>query len=333
MLRAHGRTRINLDNDKRRETTAVDCGVVVSGQEMPTADIALFSRMVFLTFNKTTFSDEEKQNFEHLTRIEKRGLTHLTAQILNQRPTVQGGYRTAWDDTVSDLSALVRTSAVEDRTQKNWATILAAFRVLDPSLGLDFHYDELLALCSRMCVDQNAKTRQSNEMAVFWETVENMVGSSKAWIESDYRIMPGGRRIKTKESAKGGTLVELNPNKRYLFINFNRLSSFYWKECKDMQHAIPKESLKYYLEHSPEYLGIILAMKFKMIDNQLGYTPSDPNLAKTRTTTAMVFDYDAIVDNYGISLEIATGFRDDEPLPDEKPLTPPEEVVEDMPLF
>jgi len=160
-----------------------------------------------------------------------------------------------------------------------------------------------------------------------------MVGSSRAWIESDYRILPGGRRIKTKESAKSGTLVELNANKRFLFINFNRLSSLYWKECKDMQHAIPKESLKYYLEHSPEYLGTILAMKFKQPDNQLGYAPSDPSMAKTRTTTAMVFDYDAIVDNYGISLEIATGFRDNEPLPGEQPIAPPEEEVEDMPLF
>ncbi|MBO5500236.1 MAG: toprim domain-containing protein, partial [Bacteroidales bacterium] len=36
-----GRSRINLDNDKKRETTAVDSGVIMSGQEMPTADIAL----------------------------------------------------------------------------------------------------------------------------------------------------------------------------------------------------------------------------------------------------------------------------------------------------
>ena len=323
-----GRTRINLDNDKRRETTAVDCGVVVSGQEMPTADIALFSRMVFLTFNKTVFSDEEKQNFERLTRIEKRGLTHLTAQLLNLRPSFQGGYRTAWDDTVSDLSDLVRTSAVEDRTLKNWATILAAFRVLDPLLDLGFHYDEMLSLCSRMCVDQNSKTRQSNEMAGFWETVENMVGSSKAWIEVDYRIMPGGRRISTRESKKSGADVELNPHKRYLFVNFNRLSSLYLKEGRDAQHVIPKDSLKYYLENSPEYIGTILAMKFKLIDNQLGYTPSDPNLAKTRTTTAMVFDYDSIVDNYGISLEIASGFREVEDSPGE-PIPPPE----DLPLF
>ena len=72
------RSRMNMDNDKKRETTAVDCGVILSGQEMPTADIALFSRLVFLTFSKTTFSDDEKRRYNELKLIEKRGLTHLT---------------------------------------------------------------------------------------------------------------------------------------------------------------------------------------------------------------------------------------------------------------
>ena len=322
-----GRTRINLDNDKRRETTAVDCGVIVSGQEMPTADIALFSRMVFLTFSKTTFSDEEKRNFETLSRIEKRGLSHLTAQILSKRNLFTTHYREAWDETVSDLSNLVRTSAVEDRTLKNWATILAAIRVLDGQMGLPFTYQEMLSMCAKMCVEQNNKTRQSNEMASFWETVENLVGSSRAWIEVDYRISRGGRRIKTKESKQSGQEVELNPNRRYLYVNFNRLSALYVKEGRDTQKVIPKETLKYYLQHSPEYVGTIPSMKFKLIDNQLGYTPSDSSQAKTRTTTAMVFDYDAIIENYGISLEVVMGYNEiDNPLPAPEP-----EETDDMP--
>lgn len=333
-----GRTRINLDNDKRRETTAVDCGVIVSGQEMPTADIALFSRMIFLTFSKTTFSDEEKQNFETLTRIEKRGLSHLTAQILTKRHLFTANYRTAWDDTVSDLSNLVRTSAVEDRTLKNWATILAAVRVLDGQIAMPFTYREMLTLCARMCVDQNNKTRQSNEMATFWETVENMVSSSKAWIEVDYRIKPGGGRIRTRESKTSGHDVELNPHRRYLFVNFNRLSSLYLKEGRDSQQkVIPKDSLKYYLEHSPEYIGTALSMKFKQIDNQLGYSPADATQAKAKVTTAMVFDYDAVESNYGISLEVVTGYIDaDDSLfaaPEPMPGSGEDDLPEDKPLF
>lgn len=36
-----GRSKIDIDNGGQRVNTALDCGVVMSGQEMPTADIAL----------------------------------------------------------------------------------------------------------------------------------------------------------------------------------------------------------------------------------------------------------------------------------------------------
>lgn len=45
-----GRTRMNMDLDKKKETTAVDASIILSGQEMPTADIALFTRLIFLQF-------------------------------------------------------------------------------------------------------------------------------------------------------------------------------------------------------------------------------------------------------------------------------------------
>lgn len=59
-----GRTRMNMDLDKKKETTSVDAGIILSGQEMPTADIALFSRLIFLSFSTSTFSNEEKKNYQ-----------------------------------------------------------------------------------------------------------------------------------------------------------------------------------------------------------------------------------------------------------------------------
>ena len=43
-----GRNRMNMDKDKKREVTRVNSGIILSGQEMATADIALFSRFIFL---------------------------------------------------------------------------------------------------------------------------------------------------------------------------------------------------------------------------------------------------------------------------------------------
>lgn len=308
-----GRSRMNMDNDKKRETTAVDCGVVMSGQEMPTADIALFNRLVFLTFSKTVFSDAEKQAYEELKRTERRGLTHLTAEILKLRPQFQGGFRSAWDDTMTDLSRNTRAYGLEDRTLANWCTVLAAFRTLESSLGLPFDYREMLRIVTSMCIDQNNKTRQSSELSGFWESLETLVASSKMWIKADYHIREGGRPLKLKESSRAGNDFIPNPDKRYLLINFKRAASLYQKEGRAASgRTIPSDSLKYYLEHSYEYIGTCEKVKFKLIDNQLGYTPSDDAQTKWKVTTAMVFDYDALKDHYGISLDISTGYSDED---------------------
>ncbi len=303
-----GRSRMNMDNDKKREITAVDCGVVMSGQEMPTADIALFNRLVFLTFSKSEFSDEEKQRYEELKRIEKRGLTHLTAEILMLRHQFQGNFRSAWDTAVYDLSQKVKRMGVEDRTLKNWATILAAFKSVESSINLPFNYNGLLDLSSRLCAEQNDKTKQNNELSGFWEIVDILVSSGKIWEKVDYHIKQGGgsaRPVSIRESRNG---LELKADNQYLYINFKRISQLYAKEGKDGSNKIiPRETLKYYLEHSPEFMGTARSCRFKMVDSPT-FVPEDGANAKSKVTTAMIFDYSMIKNNYSIYLDVERGY-------------------------
>lgn len=298
-----GRSRMNIDNDKKRETTAVDCGVVMSGQEMPTADIALFNRLIFLSFSKCAFTDAEKKSFDDLKTIEKRGLTHLTGLILTLRNKFQGNFRYAWDQALAELNDKVRQFGVEDRTLRNWATVLSAFKAIEHDLDLPFDYQEMLSLCARMCVDQNNKTKQNNELSGFWDTVDILVSSGKIWIDVDYRIRIGGKPLSIRE---GGKSFEPNQSKSYLYINFQRISSLYEKEGRESGgKTIPRETLKYYLEHSPEFMGTAKCMRFKLIENASGYISSNPAVGKTKVTTAMIFDYDAIKESYGIDIDVS----------------------------
>ena len=330
-----GRSKMDMDNNKKRITTAVDSGVIISGQQMLThPDIALFNRVVFLPFSKTAFSDSERMAYDELKRIERRGLSHLTGQILQNRNRFQGGFRIAWEDAQADMMKRVRTYGIEARTLQNWCTVLAAYKTLESALDFPFDYKEMLDLCSRMCIDQNSKTQQNNELSGFWETLETLVASSRIWMNVDYRIKEGDRPIKTKESAKNGGVFTPHPDRRYLFINFKRVSGLYQKEGRETQgKTLPSDTLKYYLEHSPEFVGTCEKVKFKIIENQTGYI--NPNAPKTKVTTAMVFDYDALMDSYGISLDIlsAPGSDDDE-APTAAPAAPPmPELDGDMPLL
>lgn len=301
-----GRTRMAGSGYKQRETTAVDCGVVISGQEMPTADIALFSRLIFLTFSKIEFSLEEKKNFADLKIIEGRGLTHLTAEVLGLRNKFQGSFRVNWDNAITDMNNAIQDT-IEDRTLKNWCTVLAAFKCIEGSFELPFTYNDVLETAAVMCKSQNNKTKENNELSGFWDIVDTLVSSAKMFTQVDYKIKSGVKEIKIKE----GIPVIPPANKRYLYISFARISSLYYKEAKECGKGIPKETLKYYLEKSPEFVGTTGAERFKLLASATGFVQED-KYSKGKVTTAMVFDYDAIEKNYGIHIDI-TGYIDDEP--------------------
>lgn len=64
-----GRSKMNMDKDKKKEQARVDCGFILTGQEMPTADIALFTRLIYLTCERQHHSQEERERFTDLLQF------------------------------------------------------------------------------------------------------------------------------------------------------------------------------------------------------------------------------------------------------------------------
>ena len=85
--------------------------------------------------------------------------------------------------------------------------------------------------------------------------------------------------------------------------------------------SIPADSLKFYLEHCPEFCGTARAMRFKVPDTPQGYTGMN-STKKSRVTTAMVFDYDAVKEKYGVNIQVDNISADEEDQP-EAPTPPP----------
>lgn len=301
-----GRNKMNVDNDKRRETTQVDCGVILTGQEMPTADPALFSRLLFLSFYKTTFTTEEKQHHDQLKLIEQRGLTHLTEEILKLRTIFRAGYRVAYDDVSRDFLTTLGNTSVEDRTFKNWVSVIAAYKCIDSKIDFPFTYAEILQTATQMCVVQDAKTSSSSELAGFWESVEALVSSAKVFVTVDYHIKSYKRPFRIRES---NIPVELPAGKKILQLRFNRVAQLYAREARETESKkIPKDSLKYYLETAPEFLGTNPSVRFKVLESQ--NTIRADETSKATITQAMIFDYDAIVEKYGIEMDVDTRYND-----------------------
>lgn len=304
-----GRSRMNMDRDKKREITSVDCGVILSGQEMPTIDIALFSRLIYLTFTKTEFSTAEKQAFDQCKAMRDLGLSHLTLQLLRHRSKMETDFSANYRQCMNDLNDRLNGETIEDRIQRNWVIPLAAFRTLEAVLDVPFTYRELLDICVAGIIRQNRECKSNNELANFWNVVSYLQQDGEIFLESDFRI-DYLDRLKTN---KVKDLVFQRP-KPILRMRTDRIFMLYKKFSKQVgDSALPTESLSFYLENSKEYLGVQNSVRFKNILKGVEVTKEleaggQKVYRKTSMTKqALCFDYSELMANYGINLNVDTG--------------------------
>lgn len=292
-----GRSRMNMDRDKKREITSVDCGVILSGQEMATADIALFSRFVYLTFNKSEFSDEAKRKFNEMKEVRKRGLTNLTLQILKHRPRFEADFITNYNRCTNDILERMKTEQIEDRILRNWLIPLSAFRTIEGAINIPFGYKDIMDVCIEGIRRQNAECKSNNELAQFWNVVSYLQQNGEIFNEGDYRI-------NFRNSLKTNIMkvaVEFSQPKKILFLRKNRIFQLYKKFGRMVGDSVlPEGSLLYYLENSKEYMGVLPSVRFKNIQHgqevmRVEDTATGGQTVKESSVDrALCFDYDKI---------------------------------------
>ena len=74
-------TKKNTQTDGMTTQTIVTTGMVICGQEKPTQDMALYTRVLFLEYSKTSLAFRKRNTKEELQAICNLGLTRLTLEI------------------------------------------------------------------------------------------------------------------------------------------------------------------------------------------------------------------------------------------------------------
>lgn len=298
-----GRTRMNMDLDKKKETTAVDSGIILSGQEMATADIALFSRLIFLSFPKSEFTSEEKEAYQNLIKMRQPGMSHLTLSILALRNKIEHSFRNSYDLTYQEVTHNLKEFAIEDRILMNWIAPLAVFRTIEPYIEVSITYKEMLKISIDGIKNQNSECKQNNELASFWNVVQ--------FLASDGEFIDGGDfRIQYVRKLKTTTIdVEWRESRPVLYIQKSRIFILYKKNGKAVGDTVlPEGSLKYYLENSKAYLGektFRFDIYYKgILQYDRDKKNSDGSLVRqTKVQRCYCFDYQELVKAFGINLE------------------------------
>jgi DNA primase catalytic core len=263
-----GRLRGSIKAGVKTETTQVNSMVLLCGQEMPTADVALFSRLVFMPYYNPEFSQAQKDRFNELKAVEKQGLTHLTEELLKYRDIIEKHYEKAFYLVEKELSDKL-PSSIDGRLIRNYATLLTTFKTLENYIDLAFSYDDLFSISLARIKEQYNIMSSSNEVSSFWDSFVSLSERGIVSQPNNFRLeeeffldlkvkMQGGTEEKTFDFSG-----HENGCEKILYLKMNTVYDYYAElAAKTRQEIMPKRSLEYYLEHSKAFLGKREKMRF-----------------------------------------------------------------------
>jgi len=304
-----GRTRMNMDKDKKHETTRVDSGIILTGQEMPTADPALYSRLIFLYNNRSVFSTEEKRRFEKLKACTAMGCTHLTVQLLNLRSIFEKHFKDNFKAVGDELAERLQGHEIIDRIAGNWQVPLAAFRTLETYIHAPFTYPQFRDICTNGIIQQNKECAHNDEMANYWNIQSILFQEGKLLPKADFRIVLV-TKLDCDVSKQSYTWEK---PKKVLMFNYMRGNSLYRAYGRSREQELLSESaLEHYLRNSDACLGKKRSVRFAYLPNgqqvmtETGeYQDGKKKLARaTVQHQALCFDYDKLQEQFNISFEM-----------------------------
>lgn len=301
-----GQTKKNMDGDKKVQRTFVRSGVILTGQDAPTRDDALFSRVIHLAYSEVTFSKEAKRNFEEFQAISARGAVHLTVQLLKLRKLFEADYATHYSVCKRQLVAALSEDSVEDRLLNNWLAPLAAFHTVQTSLDLPFEYTDLFDICVGGIRRQNEQLKKNSDIAVFWSMLDSNHMQGRIVAKAHFAI-----KQMSQFKRNNGETIDFGRDKTILFLNYQNVVNALGQRVNgsNVIGKLDTVSLESYLRTHPAFLGT-RQHRFQVLlpNGTPDYTFENRDGKSIRRVKevrpmAFVFDYELLKESYEINLE------------------------------
>lgn len=265
-----GYERAQTSNDNRTTGTPVLSSTILSGQDMPTIDPALFRRVLLCMFKNNDFTPADRVAYESLKAYEKKGLTSITIELLANRELVKEHFRAELKVWFGKLANEFRTYDIMDGMLKNYAIPLAVANIINEKgrFTLPFSINELYAKFVDALKLHHSLMSDNQEISVFWEVLE---------VLSDEGILVDGRDF----SFINDTVA----------IRFNRAFSAYAEKYRKQhgRNGLDKLTLVNYLKNSSVFVEVKDGIRFD-----------------GAPTTAYIFKYK----NLGVNLKRAATLDD-----------------------
>ncbi|MCX2473546.1 PriCT-2 domain-containing protein [Pedobacter sp. MC2016-05] len=169
-----GYERGKKDNTFQTESTRIDSAVIVSGQEMPIVEEALFSRFILLITAKFSKSEAAGKLFHELKDMEADGLSNITVSLLKHRTMLNEKFKEVYKAEQRELRKAVNNAEVDERFINNYASLVAMCTLIKDVETLPFNVKEFRELCKKTLVDQYYVLKGTDSIGKFWSIIENL---------------------------------------------------------------------------------------------------------------------------------------------------------------
>lgn len=318
-----GQTKKNQNTDGMAAQTIISTGIALCGQDKPTQDMALFTRVLFLAFSKTSFSKPERDAYEDLVAMCSLGNTHLTLEVLSHRALFEKNFSNAYSLTKSELSKIVEGEKIHDRIFGNWIIPLAAFRTLESVLSLPFGYNDLLTVAVAGMRLQNETAQESSEMGDFWEALQGFHTQGRAIDKAHFRIK-WHRTFRSTTMKEDMVFADPTP---VLYLNSAAVAGLFNGRgaANTTANRSNWSTMLSYLRSHPSFLGLKQDRFTILLANGTpDYTFETVNGTQTKKMKvnrpkAMCFNYAMLKAEFGLNLETEVITESEELAEDQDP--------------
>lgn len=302
-----GQTKKNVNTDGKASQTFISATLALCGQDKPTQDMALFTRVLFLAFHKTSFTKAERDAYDDLVALCNLGNTHLTLELLNHRELFERNFSSVYGAIKAELSKMLENEKIHDRIFGNWIIPLAAFRTLESVIEMPFSYSDLLQVVIRCMRLQNETSQESSEMGDFWDALQGFHTQGRAIDKAHFRIK-WHRSFRSTTMKEEMVFAEPTP---ILYLNRAAVAGLF--NGRSSSNATSNRSnwstILSYLNSHPSCLGlkqdrfIILLANGTPDYNYESVNGSQIKKLKVNRPKALCFNYAMLKQEFGLNLE------------------------------
>lgn len=205
--------------DNKTDAFLVESAIIIDGNVLPTAESALYDRMIVLHFESHNFTQEETEAFKLLGIESEKGLGQIIKEILSHREYFKANFKAGFKEIYNELKydSLsfegfdLRT--LPERTIRHITLLLTPFKVLYQKLQFPFEFNELSQKIIQDAIEKYHLLNDIKDVAVFWDAINWERNKDNTALQENKHF------IKDHQSS-------------VLYLKIPELYPFYMKYCK-----------------------------------------------------------------------------------------------------